>query len=166
MSASHTPTEPADRRPEPEALQHVSLGNLVIMSGAGAQRLTGKRCRKANGVMPEASPAQSTLKRLIEAEEQAREALKAAEDHAQETIAQAREQAKQSVEAARRETTSLLKSRLEEAESKAATELKQRLEQAEAQAREIERRAKEHFSQAVEMVVDWVTNRGAIDRGK
>src|ERR1700693_4128916 len=83
MSASHTPTEPADRRPEPEALQHVSLGNLVIMSGAGTQRLTGKRCRKANGVMPEASPAQSTLKRLIAAEEHAREVLKAAEDHAQ-----------------------------------------------------------------------------------
>jgi vacuolar-type H+-ATPase subunit H len=39
--------------------------------------------------MPHASPAQGTLKRLIEAEDQAREILTAAEKHAEETIAQA-----------------------------------------------------------------------------
>lgn len=107
--------------------------------------------------MPEASPAQGTLKRLIEAEDQAREILKAAEEHARETIAQAREQARQSVEAIRQEAAGLLGSRLEEAELKAATEMKQRLQQAEGDAREIERRAAEHSRQAVDMVVDWVT---------
>jgi vacuolar-type H+-ATPase subunit H len=114
----------------------------------------------ADGVMPGASPAQPILKRLIEAEEQAQQILKAAEDRARETVEQARRQAKQSVEAIRQETESSLRSRLAEAESKAAAEIQRRLEQAEAEAREIERRAKEHFSGAVEMVVNWVANRG------
>ena len=95
--------------------------------------------------MPEASPAQSTLKRLIEAEEEAREILRAAEEHAQGTLAQARQQAEQSIEGVRREAASLLQYKLEEAESKAATEMKQRLEQAEAEAREIERQGKATF---------------------
>lgn len=44
--------------------------------------------------MPKTSPAQGTLKRLIEAEEQAHgEILKAAEERAEEIIAQAHEQA-------------------------------------------------------------------------
>lgn len=111
-------------------------------------------------MLEEMSPAQSTLRRLIEAEEQAREILKAAEERAKETIAQAREQAKQRVEAVRQETDNVLRSRLEEVESSAVTEMKTRLRQVEAEAREIERRAKEHFSDAVEMVVNWVTNRG------
>ena len=49
-----------------------------------------------------------------------------------------------------------MRSRLAEAESKGAAEMKRRLDQAEADAREIERGAKVHFSDAVEMVVDWV----------
>jgi len=49
---------------------------------------------------------------------------------------------------------------LDEAESTAATEMKERMEKAESDAREIELRAKEHFSEAVGLVVDWVT-RGA-----
>lgn len=109
--------------------------------------------------MPEASPAQNTLKRLIEAEEGAREILRAAEEHAQGTLAQARQLAEQSIEGVRREAASLLQYKLEEAESKAATEMKQRLEQAEAEGREIERRAKQHSAQAVDIVVDWVTSR-------
>lgn len=107
--------------------------------------------------MPEASPAQGTLKRLIEAEDEAREILKAAGQHAEEAVAQAREQAGKSVEADRREAAELLQSKLAEAGSKAAVELKQRLEQADAEAREFERRAAENSSQAVDMVVDWVT---------
>ena len=110
--------------------------------------------------MPEASPAQSTLKRLIEAEEQAREILKAAEENAEATIAKAREQAKQSVDAVRQETATLLRSQLDEAESHAAIEMKNRLEQAEAKGREIESRAKQHSAQAVKMALDWVTNKG------
>ena len=69
---------------------------------------------------------------------------------------QARKQAKQSIETVHQETENSLRSRLAEAESKAAAEMKRRLDQAEAEAREIERRAKEHFLGAVEMVVDWV----------
>jgi vacuolar-type H+-ATPase subunit H len=111
--------------------------------------------------MPEASPAQSTLKRLIEAEDQAREILKAAEDRAQASLAQAREQARQSVETVRLEAARVLGARVEESESKAADQMKQRLEQAEAEGHEIERRAKEHSAQAVALVVDWVTKRGA-----
>jgi vacuolar-type H+-ATPase subunit H len=108
--------------------------------------------------MPEASPAQGTLKRLIEAEEQAREILKGAGARAEETIAQAGEQARQSVEAVRHQGASLLRARLAEAESNAATQLEQRLKQADAQAQEFENRAKENFSAAVELVVDWVTS--------
>ena len=109
--------------------------------------------------MPEVSAAQGTVKRLIEAEEKAREILKAAEERSKETIAQAHEQAKQRLEATRQQTNSVLRSRREEVESKGATEMKRRLDQAEAEAQEIERRAKEHFSEVVEMVVNWVTNR-------
>jgi hypothetical protein len=69
-------------------------------------------------------------------------------------------QAKQSIKTVRQEAENSLHSRLGEAESKAAAEMKRRLDQAAAEAREIERRAKEHFSGAVEMVVDWVVNRG------
>jgi vacuolar-type H+-ATPase subunit H len=110
--------------------------------------------------MPEASPAQSTLKRLIEAENQAREILKAAEENAEATIAQAREQAKQSVDAVRENAASVLRSRLEAAETQATIQMKQRLEQAEAEGQEIERRAKQHFAEAVDMVVGRVTNKG------
>jgi vacuolar-type H+-ATPase subunit H len=110
-------------------------------------------------MMPEASPAQSTLKRLLDAENHAREILKAAEENAEATIAKAREQAKQSVDAVRQEAATLLRSKLDEAESHAAVEMKNRLEQAEARGREIERRAKQHSAQAVNMVVNWVTNR-------
>ena len=110
--------------------------------------------------MPEASPAQDTIKRLIEAEEQAREILKAAEERAEESIAQAREQAQKTVEAVRQETSAMLRARLEEAEAQGAQEKKWRLDRAEVQAREFERQAQQHFSSAVDMVVDWVTNRG------
>lgn len=113
--------------------------------------------------MAEDSSVQNTLKRLIEAEDQAREFLKTTQAQAEQTIAQAREQAKQSLDAARRETADSLRSRLEEAESKAAAGLKQRLEQADAEVGEIERRASQHFSEAVDMVVDWVT-KGAGNR--
>ncbi len=106
--------------------------------------------------MPEASPAQGTLKRLIEAEDQARAIFKAAEQSAQDTVAQAREQARQSVDAIRLGAAGALESRLREAESKSAAEMKQRMQQAEAEAQELERRAAEHFPQAVDMVVDWV----------
>lgn len=110
--------------------------------------------------MAEVSPAQSTLKRLIEAEDEAREILKAATENADATIARAREQARQSIETVRMEAARTLKARLEAAASKAATEVKQRLEQAEAEAGEIERRAKQHSAEAVDMVVDWVTLKG------
>ena len=111
-------------------------------------------------MLEEASPARRTVKRLMEAEEQARQILNAAEERAKGTIAQAREQAKQSLEAARQETESLLRSRLEEVKSKAVIEMRTQLGEAEEEAREIERQATEHFAAAVEMVVDWVTNRG------
>jgi len=110
--------------------------------------------------MPEASPAQSTLKRLIEAENEAREILKAAAENADASIAQAREQARQSVDAIRQEAASLLRSKLEATESQAAIEMRQRLDQAEAEAREIERLAKLHSTEAVDMVVGWVTFKG------
>jgi len=111
--------------------------------------------------MPEASPAHGTLKRLIEAEAQARGILKAAEERAEQTVAQARAEAAQSVEEVRQETASLLHSRLAEAQSEGTAVMKQRMDQAEAEIREIERRAETHFSAAVDMVVDWVINNSA-----
>ena len=112
------------------------------------------------GLMTGASSAQTILNRLIQAEEQVRGILKAAEERAQEAIAQAREQAERSLQAVHQETESALRSRLEEAESNSATERKRRVARAEAEAQEFERRAKEHFSDAVEMVLEWVTKRG------
>jgi len=109
--------------------------------------------------MPETSPAQGTLKRLIAAEEEARQILKTAEESAQEIVDRTREQAAQIVEAARQETADALLARTSEAEAQAATEMKHRLEQAEAAARDVERRAAEHFVDAVDFVVGWVSNR-------
>jgi vacuolar-type H+-ATPase subunit H len=126
----------------------------------GGIRHARKRWRKADGAMQEASPTERILKRLIEAENQAEQIVKAAEERAKETVEQARQQARQSLETVRKQAESSLRSRLDEAESKAAAEMKRRLDQAEAEAREIDRRAKQHFSEAVEMVVEWVTNRG------
>lgn len=107
--------------------------------------------------MPEASPVagtfQSTLQRLIQAEEQAREILGAAQAKADETIAQAREQARQSVDAVRADGQGLLRAKLGEAELKGATEMKRRLDLAEAQGQAFHHRAELNFSRAVEMVV-------------
>ena len=111
---------------------------------------------------PETSPAQGTLKRLLESERQAQEILQSAEERARDTIAQAREQAARSVEAVRVEAAGLLHSQLDEVQSKAAAEVKQRLDQAETDAREFERCARGHVSEAVEMVVDWVTAKGGL----
>jgi len=110
--------------------------------------------------VPEASTAQGTLKRLIEAEERAREILKAAEERAQQTVEQAREEAARSVDTVRRESAGVLQARLQEAESKGAAERKQRLDQADAKAGEFERRAQEHMAEAVRVVTDWVINGG------
>jgi vacuolar-type H+-ATPase subunit H len=106
--------------------------------------------------MSDGSPAQRILKRLVDAENEAQQILRAAEERAKDTIDGARKQARQSIDTVRQETENSLRSRLAEAESKGAAEMKRRLDQAEADAREIERRAKVHFSDAVEMVVDWV----------
>jgi len=103
--------------------------------------------------MAESSPVQGTLQRLIEAEEQAQEILRAAQAKAKETLAQAHEQARQSVEAVRADGQNLLRAKLGEAELKGAAEMKRRLEQAEAQARSFHQRAERNFSCAVEMVV-------------
>jgi hypothetical protein len=62
--------------------------------------------------MPEVSPTQRILKRLIEGEDQAQQMVKAAEERAKETIEQARKQAKQSIETVRQEAENSLHSRL------------------------------------------------------
>ena len=108
----------------------------------------------------EVSAAQDTLKRLMEAENQEREILRAAEEGAKQTLGNAQEQAKRQIEGVHREMEGILRSRLKEVESKAAAELKARLGQVDGEAQEIERRAKEHLSDAVEMVVSWMTNGG------
>ena len=108
----------------------------------------------------EVSTAQGTLKRLMEAENQAREILRAAEEGAKETLGHAQEQSKRQIEAVHQEMEDILRSRVKELESKAALEMKARLGQVDAEAQEIERLAKEHFSDAVEMVVNWITSGG------
>ena len=108
----------------------------------------------------EVSAAQGTLKRLMEAENQAREILGAAEERAKETLGNAQEQAKQQIDTVHKEMEDILHSRLKEVESKAALEMKARLGQVDIQVQEIERRAKEHFSDAVETIVNWITNGG------
>lgn len=100
--------------------------------------------------------AQDTLKRLLEAEDRAREVLQAAEAQAEKTVSQAREQARQSAEAARAEAADLLRGKLSTAESEGAAAMKQRLEQADGRSREFERRAEQNFAPAVELAVNWV----------
>ena len=112
-------------------------------------------------IMPgEMSTAEGTLKRLMETENQAREILRAAEERSKQTLGNAQEQAKQQIDIVHREMEDILHSRLKEVESKAALEMKARLGQVDAEIQEIERRAREHFPDAVEMVVSWVTNGG------
>lgn len=106
--------------------------------------------------MAGASSAQGTLKRLIEAEEQAREVLKAAEEQTERTVSDAREQARQTAEAARADAASLLRAKLGAAESQGAAAMKQRVEQADNRSEEFERRAEQNFSRAVDMAVNWV----------
>jgi V/A-type H+/Na+-transporting ATPase subunit G/H len=106
--------------------------------------------------MAEASNAQGTLKRLIEAEEQARKVLQAAEEQADRTISQAREQARQCVETTRAAAANLLRATLSQAESEGAAALKRRLEEADARSEEFGRRAEQNFARAVEMTVNWV----------
>ncbi len=110
--------------------------------------------------MVEASATQSILRRLIEAEAQAQSILDAAKQQSNETVSQATEQAKQSLETARRAMDQSLASRLAAAQAQGAVEMKQRLAQAEAAVRAIEERASGHFEEAVEMVVNFVTNQG------
>jgi hypothetical protein len=107
--------------------------------------------------MSETSSAESTLKRLTDAEAQARAILSAAQKRSEEMIAKATEQAAQSTEAVGKEIARLSQSRREEAESQGAALMKERLEGAETEARELERRANGHLSEAVGKVVDWVT---------
>jgi vacuolar-type H+-ATPase subunit H len=111
-------------------------------------------------LLPEPSPAQQILKRLIEAEDQARIAVEAAEESARAAIAEAQRQATETLDAVRQAAAGVLRSRLEEAEAQGAAETKQRLEEAEMQGREFELRAAAHFSGAVELVVDWVAGGG------
>jgi vacuolar-type H+-ATPase subunit H len=111
-------------------------------------------------LLPEPSPAQEILKRLIEAEDQARSVVEAAQESAQATIAEAERHAAETLDSVRQAAAGVLRSRLEEAEAQGAAEAKRRLEEAEAQAQEFELRAAAHFSGAVELVVDWVAGGG------
>jgi len=74
----------------------------------------------------EVSAAQGTLKRLMEAENQAREILGAAEERAKETLGNAQEQAKQQIDTVHKEMEDILHSRLKEVESKAALGVRDR----------------------------------------
>jgi len=109
--------------------------------------------------MLESPSIQATLKRLIDAEEEARATLKAAEVEAEAALAAAHEQAGQMIEAVRRDAAARRQARIEDAEAKGAAELKQRLDQAEREAGEFERAANARFHEATQMVVDWVTGR-------
>jgi V/A-type H+/Na+-transporting ATPase subunit G/H len=110
--------------------------------------------------MPENPQVQDILKRLIEAESQARQILERAEREAAEIVSRASEGARQSLEATRRELSEALASRLAETEAQGAAQMKERLDRAEAEARDIEERSKHHFAKAVAMVVNFVTHQG------
>ncbi len=111
--------------------------------------------------MPDGAPARETLKRLLEAEQQAREILESAEERALQAISKADEGAARTVQAAQEEASASLRTRLGEAESKAAAEAQQCLDKWEEDAREIQRRAHFQLGEAVQMVVDWVIAQGA-----
>jgi vacuolar-type H+-ATPase subunit H len=108
--------------------------------------------------VPETSQAQDILKRLIEAESQARQIVDVAGREAAETIAQASSRAQQAFERTRSELSAASASRLAESEAQGAAQTKARLERAEADARDIAERAKLHFAEAVAIVVNFVTH--------
>jgi vacuolar-type H+-ATPase subunit H len=106
--------------------------------------------------MPETPTAQDTLKRLLDAEDQAREILQAAEGQAEETVGEAREHAHQILEATRAEAVNLLRGKLDVAETEGAAAMQQSLQRADGRSREFERRAEQNLTRAVEMAVNWV----------
>lgn len=108
----------------------------------------------------EVSTAQSTLQRLIDAEHEAHDILEKAERNSSEIVDRARHEATERTENVRQEMERALDSRRKEVESQTAAQMKARLGQVDAEGREIERRASEHFSEAVERVVDWITRGG------
>jgi vacuolar-type H+-ATPase subunit H len=110
--------------------------------------------------MSDGTPAREALKRLLDAEQQAREILTSAEERAREAISKAEEQAARTIQTAQEEAAASIRVRLNGAESKAAAEAQQRLEKLEAEAREIQRRAQFYSGKAIDMVVDWVIARG------
>ena len=72
-------------RPPERPLPRTRQARYYEFYGPSRRRHT-EACATLGGIMPETSPAQGTLKRLIEAEDQAREILKAAEKHEEETL--------------------------------------------------------------------------------
>jgi vacuolar-type H+-ATPase subunit H len=110
--------------------------------------------------MPGGTPARETLKRLLDAEQEAGEILTSVEERAREIISKAEEQAAQTVQTAQEEAAATFQVRLGEAESKTAAAAQQRMEGLEADARGIQRRAQFQSGKAVDMVVDWVIARG------
>lgn len=104
---------------------------------------------------------EGTLKRLIEAEDQAGGILQTAEESAKKILDEAQGQAKERIEATRRDLESILQSRMRDVEAEGGTEMRKRLDQVNAEAKEIQRAAKEHSPDAVERVVSWITRGGA-----
>ena len=106
--------------------------------------------------MSDSSPAQSTLKRLIEAEAKARTVIQSAEQSAEGAIGHARAEAAQSLDKVRQESAWRLQSRLTDVATQAAAETKRRLQSAEDQARDIERRAAANLAAAADLVAAWI----------
>lgn len=107
--------------------------------------------------MPESSPAQEILKRLIDAEQEARQVLAEAAQRADSTIQQAREEAQKAIDAVRKEAANRVQARIAEIESESAAQLKRRLDEAGRKAGDFELTAAQNLSAAVDFVVGWVT---------
>jgi vacuolar-type H+-ATPase subunit H len=111
-------------------------------------------------VQDQAFTAESTLKRLIEAEGEARKILQAAEESARKILDDAQGQAKQRIETTRQEMESVRQARMRNLEAEGGMEMRKRLDQVNREAQEMQRAAKEHAPDAVERVLSWITSGG------
>jgi vacuolar-type H+-ATPase subunit E/Vma4 len=105
--------------------------------------------------------AAATVKRLLEAETQAQDILKAAELRVHEAVDNARTQAATLVKNARLDSAQRARVRLEDARLAAEAEIARRTSQAVNEVRELERRANQNLLRAVEAVVQSIIGRSA-----
>ncbi len=107
--------------------------------------------------MPDNPQAQATVKRLLEAEQQAKTLREAAEKHAREIVETAHAEAQRRIDQAREQAELERQRRLEQAKAQAKAESSERLEAVRNDILALQTRARQGFEGAVQYVIAWVS---------